>query len=110
MAPVRVSILGTGLSLQAFHFPLIDALPDKFVLHSVMERTDRGKAREVCGPSTNVVNTIEQVVNDPEVDLVSDLQLHLQCYDTVLTTGRHLHPQQYSLPLRQSCFGGRKEW
>lgn len=71
MAPLRVSILGTGLSLQAFHYPLITALPDKFVLHSIMERSARGKAQEVAGNDIKVVKTIEEVVNDPEVDVVS---------------------------------------
>lgn len=70
MAPLRVSILGTGLSLQAFHYPLISALPDKFVLHSVMERSGRGKAQEICGNDIKVVKTIDEVVNDPEVDVV----------------------------------------
>lgn len=104
MAPVRVSILGTGLSLQAFHFPLIDALPDKFVLHSVMERTDRGKAKAVCGPNTKVVNTIDQVVNDPDVDLVG-----VRTQGSPLTLGRDLHPQQHPLPLCEGGPGGGQE-
>lgn len=77
MAPLRVAILGTGLSLQAFHYPLISALPDQFVLHCVMERSGRGKAQEVCGKDTKVVKTIEEVVNDPEVDVVSVSISHL---------------------------------
>lgn len=71
MAPLRVSILGTGLSLQAFHNPLIVALPDQFVVHSVFERSNRGKAKEVCGDSIKVVTTIDEVLNDKDVDVVS---------------------------------------
>lgn len=76
MAPIRVSILGTGLSLEVFHHPLIAALPDKFTLHSVMERSGRGKAKEICG-DIKVVKTINEVVNDPDVDLVSPPTLSL---------------------------------
>lgn len=71
MAPLRVSILGTGLSLQAFHYPLITALPEQFVLHSVLERSGKGKAKEVCGDAIKVVQSIEEVVGDKDVDVVS---------------------------------------
>lgn len=88
MAPLRVSILGTGLSLQAFHYPLITALPDKFVLHSILERTPRGKAQEVAGKDIKVVTSIDEVVNDPEVDVVSCAKLRVRCSSHA--PGRHL--------------------
>jgi hypothetical protein len=107
MAPLRVSILGTGLSLQAFHYPLIVALPDQFVLHSVLERSNAGKAKAVCGAQTKVVTTIEEVVNDKDVDVVS-LQ-RIDPAELVLTRlGRHFHAQQHALPLRQGCPRGRQ--
>jgi len=106
MAPLRVSILGTGLSLQAFHYPLIAALPDKFVLHSVLERSNSGKAKAVCGDSIKVVTTIEDVVNDKDVDVVS---LFGRTSVVELTgPGRHFDPQQHSLPLRQGRPRGRQ--
>jgi predicted dehydrogenase len=71
MAPLRVSILGTGLSLQAFHYPLITGLPEQYVLHSILERSNSGKAKAVAGDSVKVVTTIEEVVNDKDVDVVS---------------------------------------
>lgn len=69
-AAIRVSVLGAGSSLKAFHHPSIQALPDCFVLHSVFERTDRGRARAICGEQITVVTTIAAVLNDDEVDLV----------------------------------------
>jgi hypothetical protein len=36
----------------------------------VMERTPRGRAQEACGESIKVVTAIQEVVDDPEVDLV----------------------------------------
>ena len=70
MPPLRVSILGTGSSLKVFHQPSIAAFPDKFVIHSVFERVDRGRARAICGDAVRVVNSFEAVVGDKEVDLV----------------------------------------
>jgi predicted dehydrogenase len=69
-SPIRVSILGTGSSLRTFHYPSVSQLPGKFVLHSVLERTDRGVARDVCGSEIKVVNSLNAVLSDSEVDLV----------------------------------------
>ena len=70
MAPIKVCILGTGSSLSGLHYPSIASLPEQFVVHSVLERTNRGKARACCGDSVKVVETLEEAVNDPEVELV----------------------------------------
>ncbi|BEJ01899.1 hypothetical protein CcaverHIS631_0605810 [Cutaneotrichosporon cavernicola] len=93
MAPLRVSILGTGLSLQAFHYPLITALPELYVLHSVMERSARGKAQEVCGKDIKVVKTIAEVVEDPEVDVVvvsTPNNTHYPFAKAALEHGKHV--------------------
>jgi predicted dehydrogenase len=71
MPPLRVSIIGVGLSLKTFHYPLIQALPEQYVLHSVLERSGKETAREVVGQEVKVVTTLEEVVGDQEVDLVS---------------------------------------
>lgn len=69
-SPIRVAILGTGSSLRTFHYPSVSQLPGRFVLHSVLERTDKGIARAVCGSQIKVVNSLDAVLNDSEVDLV----------------------------------------
>ncbi|CAK9784157.1 NAD-binding protein [Cutaneotrichosporon oleaginosum] len=93
MAPLRVAILGTGLSLQAFHYPLITALPEQYVLHSVMERSGRGKAQEICGGDIKVVKTIEEVVGDAEVDVVvvsTPNNTHYPFAKAALENGKHV--------------------
>ncbi|KAL7423112.1 hypothetical protein Q5752_002411 [Cryptotrichosporon argae] len=93
MAPLRVSILGTGLSLQAFHYPLILALPDQFVLHSVLERSGRGKAKEVCGTDTKVVASLDEVLQDAEVDVVvvsTPNKTHYPFVKAALEAGKHV--------------------
>jgi hypothetical protein len=109
MAPLRVSILGTGLSLQAFHNPLIVALPVQFVVHSVFERSNRGKAKEVCGDSIKVVTTIDEVLNDKDVDVVSTQRSKTKPLLTSIS-GRRVDPQQHPLPLCQGCPRGRQAW
>jgi predicted dehydrogenase len=71
MAPIKVSIIGTGGALEFLHYPSIISLPSKFTIHSVLERTPRGRVQEVCGEGVKVVRTLEDIVNDSEVQLVS---------------------------------------
>ena len=70
MPPIKVSILGTGSALSSLHWPSIAALPELYTLHSVLERTPRGVVQAVCGGDVKVVTTLDEVVNDPEVQLV----------------------------------------
>jgi len=67
---INVAIIGTGMSLSVFHRPSILYLSDKFNLHTVLERSGKGRAKEVCGDSIKVATTLEQIVEDKEVDLV----------------------------------------
>jgi predicted dehydrogenase len=81
--PIRTTVLGAGLSLAAFHYPIITSYPDLFTLHSVLERSadltpnnETGKsytksaAKDRCGDAVKVVKTLEEVVDDKDVELV----------------------------------------
>jgi hypothetical protein len=69
---LNVSILGTGMALVHLHHPSLASLPHQYKIHSVMERTPRGRAQDTCGKNIKAVRTIQEVVDDPEVDLVRD--------------------------------------
>lgn len=127
---INVAIVGTGMSLAVFHRPSIIFLSDKFNLHTVVERSGKGRAKEVCGESVKVVKTLEEVVEDKEVDLVSCFSLFrsllpILCADIssrpariwrgvgdtkpkhkarrlVLNPGRHFHPEQHPFPIRET--------
>jgi predicted dehydrogenase len=70
MPPISTAILGTGMALNHLHFPLVNALPDLYQLTTVLERTDRGIARKVCGPNIKVVSTLAEVLGDATLELV----------------------------------------
>jgi scyllo-inositol 2-dehydrogenase (NADP+) len=92
MSPVGVSILGTGSALKGLHFPLLSALPNQYKLVSVLERTDRGVAKEVCGDSIKVVSTLDAVLSDSAVDLVVVATPNTTHYDYIkqaLEAGKH---------------------
>jgi len=67
---INVAIVGTGMSLSNFHRPSIVYLSDKFNLHTVLERSGKGRAKEICGDSIKVATTLDEIVADKEVDLV----------------------------------------
>ncbi|KAG9003810.1 hypothetical protein FRB94_008504 [Tulasnella sp. JGI-2019a] len=71
--PIKVSVLGMGMSATVFHIPFIQTLPHLFSLHSIFERsatTEHSEARKRYGNGIKVVTSLEEVVNDSEVDCV----------------------------------------
>ena len=72
--PVKVAVLGVGMSARVFHIPLILSLPSFFSLHAIWERSatkERSVARDLYGSTgVKVVSVFEDVLADPDVDLV----------------------------------------
>ncbi|KAI0033792.1 NAD-P-binding protein [Vararia minispora EC-137] len=71
--PIKTCVLGVGLAGLAFHIPFILALPELFTLHAVLERnptSEGGKVQERFRVTTRIHRTIEDVCNDPEIQLV----------------------------------------
>ncbi|GAA5889652.1 hypothetical protein JCM6882_007093 [Rhodosporidiobolus microsporus] len=93
MAPIKVAIVGTGMSTTVFHAPFILALPDKFTLSVIVERSatqDKSKARDLY-PGVKVVNTLEQALEE-DIDAVWILSIndtHYEYAKTVLNAGKH---------------------
>ncbi|KAJ9125727.1 hypothetical protein QFC24_002511 [Naganishia onofrii] len=104
--PIRTTVLGAGLSLAAFHYPIITSYPDLFTLHSVLERSadlapnkETGKsytksaAKDRCGDAVKVVKTLEEVVDDKDVELVVigvPNGLHFDYAKRCMEAGKHV--------------------
>jgi hypothetical protein len=89
---IKTAILGTGLSLTAFHHPLLTALPDLFTVHSVLERSGKETSRAIVGDKVKIVTTYEEVINDAEVDLVvvsTPNRTHFDYVRRALEAGKH---------------------
>lgn len=103
--PIRTTVLGAGLSLSAFHYPIITSYPDLFTLHSVLERSadltpnaETGKsytksaAKDRCGDSVRVVKSLEEVTGDKDVELVVigvPNNLHFEYAKKCMEAGKH---------------------
>lgn len=95
MASIRTAIIGTGMSLTVFHHPLITALPDMYTLHTVLERSASGRARSTVDESVKLVKTLEEVLQDQEVDLVvvsMPNKTHFEYCKMALEHGKHGEP------------------
>jgi predicted dehydrogenase len=89
---IRAAILGTGLSLTAFHHPLLKALPELFTVHSVLERSGKETCRSIVGDDVKIVTTYEEVIGDADVDLVvvsTPNRTHFDYVKRALEAGKH---------------------
>lgn len=91
-SPIRAAILGTGLSLTAFHHPLLVSLPGLYTVHSVLERSGKDTSRSIVGPDVKIVTTYEEVIGDADVDLVvvsTPNRTHFEYVKRALEAGKH---------------------
>jgi len=97
MAPINCAVLGIGFSANVFHIPFILALPNTYKLHTIMERAataTSSKAKDKYGHlGVKVVTTLEEVLHDPEVDLVVVTvkdPAHFSYSKAALSAGKHV--------------------
>ncbi|KAF9247153.1 hypothetical protein BU15DRAFT_84700 [Melanogaster broomeanus] len=94
--PIKTCVLGVGLAGLTFHIPFVLALPELFTLHAVLERnpeTPGGKVKERFGANTTVYRTIDQVINDKEIELVivaTPNDTHYSLAKAALEAGKHV--------------------
>jgi predicted dehydrogenase len=95
LSPIKTCVLGVGLAGLTFHVPFVLALPELFTLTAVLERnpqTPGGKVQQRFGVTTKIHRTIEEVVNDPEVELVivgTPNDTHYPLAKAALEAGKH---------------------
>ncbi|KAL7416462.1 NAD binding Rossmann fold oxidoreductase [Mrakia frigida] len=94
-APIKVSVIGIGMSATVFHIPFILSLPDHFTLHSILERkaTPQSSDARKFFPGVKVVTTLEEVLQDEEVDAVFVTSINATHFDfskAILEAGKHV--------------------
>lgn len=68
---IKVALVGAGAFAQGMHIPNMTKLKDSFELHSVMSRTgSNAMAIAKLNSAKYATTDYEQVLNDPEVDLL----------------------------------------
>ncbi|WWC87271.1 uncharacterized protein L201_002159 [Kwoniella dendrophila CBS 6074] len=95
--PIKTSILGTGMSLLVFHQPSISLLPEQFKLHSIYERTPKGRLDPLQESGklkdVKIVRNLEEVLDDKEVELIvtsTPNNTHHDYAKRALENGKHV--------------------
>ncbi|KAF9477669.1 NAD(P)-binding protein [Pholiota conissans] len=94
--PINTCVLGVGLAGLTFHIPFILALSDVFVLHSVLERNPKsegGKVKERFGVQVKVHRSLEDVLADNDIELVTigtPNDTHYDFAKAALNAGKHV--------------------
>ncbi|KAJ7283781.1 hypothetical protein C8J57DRAFT_1171656 [Mycena rebaudengoi] len=95
-APIRTCVLGVGLAGLTFHIPFVLALPELFSLVAVLERnpqTEGGKLHDRFGVKTKIHNTLAQVLEDTNVELIivgTPSPTHYEIAKAALEAGKHV--------------------
>lgn len=88
--PIRVGVVGYGIAAQVMHLPFITTLGE-YRLISVLERHHNHSQDKY--PGIKVVRTIEELVSDPELDLIvitTPNDTHLEYTQKALLAGKHV--------------------
>ncbi len=88
--PIITAILSYGMSGEVFHAPLLAAHPG-FRMKSILQRTQTIAATHY--PDVRVVRTLEEIIGDPEIELVivnTPNATHLDFASMALEAGKHV--------------------
>ncbi|KAI0068913.1 NAD-P-binding protein [Artomyces pyxidatus] len=94
--PIRTCVLGVGLAGLTFHIPFVLALPELFTLQAVLERnptSEGGKLKERFGVSVHIHRTLQDVLADPQIELVivgTPNATHYSFAKAALEAGKHV--------------------
>ena len=88
----NVAIIGYGLSAKVFHVPLIAAVPE-FKLYAIVQRSPKpNDDAEKDHPGVKGYRSSEEMVKDPEVDVVVVTSIpssHFELTKMALKHGKH---------------------
>jgi predicted dehydrogenase len=90
MTPIKTALLSFGMSGEVFHGPLLMSHPG-FILTHVHERKTTHAARKY--PSVKVVSTRDEILNNPEIELVivnTPNNTHFDFATEALLAGKHV--------------------
>jgi len=89
-ADIGVAVIGFGLAGQVFHAPFVSAVPG-LRLEAIVQR--RGDEAAKAYPTTRILRSVEEALNDPAVQLVvvgTPNETHFDLARQALLAGKHV--------------------
>lgn len=106
-SPIKVAIVGYGLSAKVFHIPLILALPSDFKLHGIVQRSPKSDDdASKDHPGTKAYRSVDEVYSDRDVDMVvitSIPETHYEMCKKSLEAGKHVVVEKPFVPTSQEA-------
>ncbi|KAI9888872.1 MAG: hypothetical protein M1814_006222 [Vezdaea aestivalis] len=100
--PIKVGIIGYGLSAKVFHIPLIQSLPDLFTLSGIVQRTPTPSSDcRQNHPSVTHHNDISTLTSDPSISLIiitTPPSTHFSLAHAALQAGKNVVVEKPFLP------------
>lgn len=87
---INVALCSYGMSGKVFHAPLITAEAGLH-LHTILQRSDTSALANY--PHINLVKTFEEIINNPDIDVVvvnTPNEFHYAMASTALNAGKHV--------------------
>jgi scyllo-inositol 2-dehydrogenase (NADP+) len=88
--PIKVGLAGFGISAKVFHAPFFAVMPS-YTLVSVLER--HGQTAAETYPGTRVVKSMDELLDDPEIELIvitTPNETHFDYTARALRKGKHV--------------------
>jgi len=89
--PIVTAIASFGMSGVVFQGPSLKIFPQQFKIHKILERTKNVSAERY--PEATIVRTYQEILNDPEVELVivnTPDYLHFDMAKQAIEAGKHI--------------------
>ena len=88
--PITTALLSFGMSGEVFHAPLLSVHPG-FRMKTILQR--KSESSKQYYPSVNVVRNFDEILNDPQIDLVivnTPNETHFDYTSKALEAGKHV--------------------
>src|SRR5689334_1071843 len=88
--PIRVGVVGYGMAAKVMHLPFLSTMPE-YKIVSILERHRCDSLEKY--PYVKLVRTIDEMVADPEIDLVvitTPNDTHFPYTEKALLAGKHV--------------------
>ena len=88
--PITTALLSFGMSGEVFHAPLLSFHPG-FRMKTILQR--KSESSKQYYPSVNVVRNFDEILNDPQIDLVivnTPNETHFDYTSKALEAGKHV--------------------
>lgn len=105
-SPIKVGVIGYGLSAKIFHIPFINHVPD-FELHAIVQRSPKPEDdASKDWPNTTIYKSADELFNDAQVQLIvisTAPVSHFEMAKNAMEKGKHVLIEKPFVPTEKEA-------